>query len=94
MIVSGIAVMKSQAKLALTKDGIIPGNRVDKGLGPIPEDHIDTDIVHARGGRTNEVILIPRNRDDEDTTHVRTDMLAEVQTLPRIKGLTTRPWMP
>ena len=47
MIMSGIAVMKSRAKLALTKDGIIPGNRIDKGLGPIPEDHIDTDTVHA-----------------------------------------------
>ena len=47
MILLGIAVTKSRAKLALTKDGIIPGNRIDKGLGPIPEDHIDTDTVHA-----------------------------------------------
>ena len=93
MIMSGIAMMKSQAKLALTKGGIIPGNRVDKGLGPIPKDHINTDTVHARGGRTDEVILIPRNRDDEDTTHVRTNMLARVQTPPRMKDLTMRPWM-
>ena len=90
---SGIAVMKSRAKLALTKDGIIPGNRIDKGLGPIPEDHIDTDTVHALGGRTDEVILIPRTRDDEDTVHVRTDMLVRVQTPSRMKGLTMRLWM-
>ena len=93
MIMLGIAVTKSRAKLALTKDGIIPGNRVDKGLGPIPEDHIDTDTVHALGGRTDEVILIPRNRDDEDTVHVRTDMLVRVQTPSRMKGLTMRLWM-
>ena len=47
MIISGIAMVKSQAKLALTKGGIIPGNHVDKGLDPIPEDHINTDTVHA-----------------------------------------------
>ena len=86
-------MMKSRAKLALTKDGIIPRNRVDKGLGPIPEDHIDTDTVHAREGRADEVILIPRNRDDEDTAHVRTDMLAGFQTPPRMKDLIMRPWM-
>ena len=71
-------MIKSQAKLALTKGGIIPGNHVDKGLGPIPKDHIDTNTVHARGDCADEVILIPRNRDDEDTAHVRTNMLAEV----------------
>ena len=85
--------MKSRAKLALTKDGIIPRNRVDKGLGLILEDHIDTDTVHTRGGCTNEVILIPRNRDDEDIAHIRTDMLVGVQTPLRMKGLTMRPWM-
>ena len=86
-------MMKSRAKLTLTKGGIIPGNRVDKGLDPIPEDHIDIDTVHAREGRAVEVILIPRNRDDEDTTHVRTDMLTGVQTTPRMKDLIMRPWM-
>ena len=44
---SGIAMMKNPAKLALTKGGIILGNHVDKGLGPTPEDHIDADAVHA-----------------------------------------------
>ena len=47
MIMLGIAMMKSWAKLALTKGGIITGNHVDKGLGPTPEDHIDADTVHA-----------------------------------------------
>ena len=93
MIMSGIAMMKSWAKLALTKGGIITGNRVDKVLSPIPEDHIDTDTIHAQGGRVDEVILIPRNRDDEDTAHVCTNMLAEVQTPLRMKDLTMRPWM-
>ena len=93
MIMSGIIMMKNLAKLALTKGGIIPGNHEDRGLDPIPDDHIDTKTVHARGGHTDEVILILRSRDDENTAHVHTDMLAEVQTPPRMKGLTMRPWM-
>ena len=94
MIMSGTAMMENPVDLALTKGGIIPGNHADKVLVPTPEDHIDAETVHAQGGRADEVILIPRNRDGEDTAHVRTYMLAEVQTFPRIKGLTTRPWMP
>ena len=43
-------IMSNLAKLALTKGGIIPGNHADRGLNPILEDHIDTEIVHARGG--------------------------------------------
>ena len=91
---SGIVMMENLAELALIRGGIVPGNHADKGLDPTPEDHIDTETVHAQGGRTDEVILIPKSRDSEDTAHIRTDMLAEVQTLPRIKSLTTRPWMP
>ena len=90
---SGIAMMKNPAKLALTKGGIILGNHTDKDPDPIPEDHIDIGTVHVRGGRADEVILIPRNRGDKDIAHVRTDMLAEAQTPPRMKGLTMRPWM-
>ena len=85
--------MKSPNKLALTKGGIIPRNHADRNLDPIPEGHIDRETVHARGGRADEVILIPRNRDDEDTAHVCTDMLAGVQTPPRMKDLIMRPWM-
>ena len=91
---SGIAMMENLAEPALTKGEIIPGNHADKGLDPAPEDHIDADTIHAQGDRVDEVILILRNRDGEETAHIRTDMLAEVQTLPRIKGLTMRPWMP
>ena len=91
---SGIVMMENPAEPALTRGGIILRNHADKGLGPTPEDHIDAEIVHAQGGRANEVILIPRSRDGEYTVHIRTDMLAEVQTLPRIKSLTTQPWMP
>ena len=47
MIMLGIAMMKNWAKLALTKGGIITGNHIDKGLSLIPEDHINTDTVHA-----------------------------------------------
>ena len=54
-------MMENPAELALTKGGIIPENHVDRGLGPIPEDHIDTETVHTQGGRTDKVILIPRN---------------------------------
>ena len=70
-------MMKNPAQLALTKGGIIPGNHTDKGPDPIPEDHIDTGTVNARGGRADEVILIPRNRGNEDTAHIRTDIMAE-----------------
>ena len=91
---SGIVMMGNPAKLALTRGGIIPGNHANKGLGPTPEDHIDAKTVPAQGGRIDEVILIPRNQAGEDTVHISTDMLAEVQTLLRIKGLTTRLWMP
>ena len=90
---SGIAMMKNPAKLALTKGGIILENHTDKEPDPIPEDHIDTGTVHVRGGRAGEVILIPRNRGNEDTVHVHMDMPAEDQTPLRMKGLTTRPWM-
>ena len=70
---SRIAMMENPAEPALTKDGIILGNHTDKELGPTPEDHIDAETVHAQRGRTDEVILIPRNRDSEDTlTFVRT----------------------
>ena len=44
---SGIAMMENPAEPVLTKSEIIPGNHVDKGLGPTPEDHIDADTVHA-----------------------------------------------
>ena len=93
MIMSGIAMMENPAELAITKGGIIPGNHADRELSPIPEDHIDTETVYAQGGCINEVILIPKNRDNEDTAHVRTDMLAEVQTPSRMEGLTMRPWI-
>ena len=85
--------MKSPAKLAFTKGGIIPKNLADKGLGPIPEGHIDRETFHFRGGGADKVILILRSRDDEDSTHVHTDILAEVQTPPRMEGLTMRPWI-
>ena len=79
---------------AHAKDGTVPENHTDVGLGPIPEDHIDTETVSILGSHVDEVILIPRSRVGEDTVHSRTDILIEVQTLPRIKGLTTLLWMP
>ena len=42
-------MMENPADLALTKGGIIPGNHADKGLGPTPEDHIDTETVPTQG---------------------------------------------
>ena len=93
MIMSRIAMMKNPVKLALTKGGIIPGNHADKGPDPIPEDHINIGTIHARRGRADEVVLIPRNQGNKDTAHVRTNILAEAQTPPRMKGLTMRPWM-
>ena len=91
---SGIVTMENPAEPALTRGGIVLENHADKGLGPIPEDHIYAETVHAQGGRADEVILIPRSQDGEDTVHICMDMLAEVQTLPRIRSLTMRPWMP
>ena len=73
---------------------IIPGNHADIGLGPTLEDHIDAETVPTLEGRINEVILIPKNRVGEDTVHIHTDMLTEVWTLSRIKGLTIQLWMP
>ena len=78
MIMSGIVTMENPAEPALTRGGIVLKNHADKGLGPTPKDHIDTETVHAQGGRADEVILSPRSRDGEDTAHIHTDMLAEV----------------
>ena len=94
MIMSGIVMMGNPTEPALTRGRIIPGNHADKGLGPAPKDHIDAETILVQGGRVDEVILIPRSRDGEDIIHLHTDMLAEVQTLPRSKSLTTRLWMP
>ena len=44
---SGIAMMENPAEPTLTKGEIIPGNHVDKGLSPTPEDHIDVATIHA-----------------------------------------------
>ena len=86
--------MGNLANPAHTRGETIPENHVDVGPYPTPEDHIDIETVFALGGCTNEVILIPRNHIGKDTIHIRMDMLTEVQTLPRIKGLTTQLWMP
>ena len=89
MIMSGIVMMGNPADPAHTRGGIIPGNHTDIGLGSTPKDHIDAETIPTQRGRIDEVILIPRNRAGEDTVHIRTDMLAEVRTFPRIKGHTT-----
>ena len=47
MIISGIVMMENPAESALTRGGIIPGNHADKGLGLIPEDHINAETVPA-----------------------------------------------
>ena len=94
MIMSGIVTMENPVEPALTRGRIILENHVDKGLDPTPKDHIDAKIVHAQGGRADKVILSPRSRDGEDTAHIHTDMLVEVQTILRIRNLTMRPWMP
>ena len=82
------------ANLALAKGRIVPENHTDVGLGPTPEDHIDVETILALRSHVDEVILIPKNRFDEDTVHIRTVMLTEVQTFPMIKGLTSQLWMP
>ena len=79
---------------AHAKGRIVPENHADIGLGPTLEDHIDAETVPTLGSHANEVILIPKNRNNEETVHIRTSMLTEVRTLPRIKGLTTQLWMP
>ena len=89
MIMSGIVMMGNPVDSAHIRGKIIPGNHADIGLGPTLEDHIDVETVPAQGGRADEVILIPKNRADEDIIHIHTDMLTKVRTLPRIKGLTT-----
>ena len=94
MIMWGTATMGNPINLAYAKDGTVPENHTDVGLGPIPEDHIDAETISILGSHVDEVILIPKNRVDEETVHIRTGMLTEVRTLPRIKGLTTLLWMP
>ena len=91
---SGIVAMENPAKPALTRGGIVLENHADKRLDPTPKDHIDVETVPTQGGRADEVILIPRSQDDGDTAHIHTNILAEVQTIPRIKSLTMQPWMP
>ena len=53
--------MENPAEPALTRGGIVLKNHADKGLGLTPKDHIDTETVHAQGGRVDEVILSPRS---------------------------------
>ena len=87
-------MMGNPAELALTRGRIILGNHADKGFGLTLKDHIDAETDPAQGGRDDEVILIPRNQAGKDAVHICTDMLAEVQTPQRIKGITTQLWMP
>ena len=94
MIIWGIVTMGNPDNPTHTKGRNIPGNHVDIGLGPIPEDHIDAETVPTLGGHAGKVILIPKNRVGKDTVHIRTNMLTEVRTLPRIKGLSKQLWMP
>ena len=94
MIISGIVMMVNPAEPALIRGRIIPGNHAEKGLSLTPKDHINAETDPAQRGRADEVILIPRSQDGEDIAHICMDMLAEVQTLPRIRSLTMRPWMP
>ena len=49
MIISGIVMIGNLADPAHTRGGIIPGNHADIGLGPTPEDHIDTETVPTQG---------------------------------------------
>ena len=86
--------MGNPANPTHTRGGTIPENHADVGLGPTLEDHIDAETVPTLECRVNEVILIPKNRVGEDTVHIHTDMLTEVWTLSRIKGLTIQLWMP
>ena len=47
IIMSGVAMMKNPAKLALTKGRIIPRNHADKGPDQIHEDHINIGTIHT-----------------------------------------------
>ena len=75
-------------------DETVPENRADVGLNPIHEDYVGTEIAPALGNHVNKVTHILKNYVDKETIHIRTGMLTEVQTLLRIKGLTTLLWMP
>ena len=90
----GIVTMGNLANPAHTRGGTVLRNHANVGLGLTPEDRIDVETVPAQGGRADEVILIPKNCIGENTFHIHTDMLTEVRTLPRIKGLTMQLWMP
>ena len=94
MIMWGTAMEDNPVNPAHANDGTIHENHADVGLNPIPEDHIDAETVPALGSHVDKVILIPTNHIDEETVHIRTSMLIKIQTLPRIKGLTTPLWMP
>ena len=93
MIMWGTATMGNPINPTHAKDRTVPENHTDVGLGPIPEDHINAETVSILGSHVDEVILIPKNRVDEETVHIHMGMLTEVRTLPRIKGLTTLLWM-
>ena len=80
--------------LAHAKGRTVPENHDDIGLGPTLEDHIDAETVPTLGSHANEVILIPKNRDNEETVHIRTSMLIEVQALPKSNSLVMLLWIP
>ena len=80
--------------LAHANNRTVPDNRANAGLDPIPKDHIDTKTVPALRNRVDKVSLILKNHVDKGIIHIRTSMLTEIWTLPRIKGLTTLLWMP
>ena len=75
-------------------DGTAPENRADAGLVPILEDHFDAGTILVLGNHVNEVTLIPKNHADEETVHIRTSMLIEVQTLPKSNSLVMLLWIP
>ena len=79
--------------LTHANDGTVLENHADVGLDPIPKDHVGTKTILALGNRVDEVTLILKNQVDKRTVHIQMGMLTKVWTLPRIKGLTTLPWM-
>ena len=78
----------------LANDETVPKNHADARLDPIPEGHVGIETVPALGNRIDEVTLILENHVNKETVRIRTDMLTEDRTLPRIRGLTMLLWMP
>ena len=70
------------------------GNPTDVGVAPILEDHVNTGTVLVLENHADKVTFIPKNHVDDETVHVRTGILTEVQIPQKSNVLTTQLWTP